>query len=145
MQKNPRDIEWKSPGAGILLSACKRAVVQDRLKKDSGRGLVCLSFSPPQAYEAGVRELERIIRTLFLRIQRKEILTGGQPYVRVTRGKKKEYLKDPIPPRQIGSEDAVAEMLALGVDVERGLRIDHSHTGHVDRRRDRFHRTSADI
>ena len=72
-------------------------------------------------YEAGVRELERIIRTLFLRIQRKEILTGGQPSVRVTRGKIKEYLKDPTPPRQIGSEDAVGEMLALGVDVERGI------------------------
>ncbi|MFZ2446924.1 MAG: S16 family serine protease [Syntrophobacteraceae bacterium] len=72
-------------------------------------------------FEAGVRELERIIRTLFLRIQRKEILTGGQPSVLVTRGKIKEYLKTPAPPRLISPEDEVGEMLALGVDVERGV------------------------
>lgn len=72
-------------------------------------------------YEAGVRELERTLRTLFLRIQRKEILTGGKPAVRVTRRRIKEYLKSPTPPRQIGPEDAVGEMLGLGVDVERGV------------------------
>jgi endopeptidase La len=72
-------------------------------------------------YEPGVRELERIIRTLFLRIQRKEILSGGQTGVRVTRQKIKALLKAPSPPRQIGPEDACGEMLALGVDVERGV------------------------
>ncbi|MHC1727528.1 MAG: S16 family serine protease [Syntrophobacteraceae bacterium] len=72
-------------------------------------------------YEAGVRELERIIRTLFLRIQRKEVLTGGRLPVQVTRQKIKEHLKDPTPPRQISPEDAVGEMLALGVDPERGV------------------------
>lgn len=72
-------------------------------------------------YEPGVRELERIIRTLFLRIQRKEILTGAESSVSVTREKIKRYLKAPTPPRQIGGEDAVGEMLALGVDLERGV------------------------
>ena len=72
-------------------------------------------------YEAGVRELERIIRTLFLRIQRKEILIGGKYSVRVTREKIKEFLKEPTPPRQIGAEDTSGEMLALGVDIERGV------------------------
>lgn len=72
-------------------------------------------------YEPGVRELERIIRTLFLRIQRKEILTGGQWSVRVTREKIKQYLKEPTPPRQIGRDDGIGEMLALGVDLERGV------------------------
>lgn len=72
-------------------------------------------------YEAGVRELERILRTLFLRIQRKEILGKGETSVRVTREKIKKYLKDPGRPRQINEEDRVGEMLALGVDPERGV------------------------
>jgi endopeptidase La len=72
-------------------------------------------------YEAGVRELERIIRTLFLRIQRKEILGEGKLSVRITRERIKEYIKEPIRPRQINPEDAIGEMLAVGVDVERGI------------------------
>lgn len=36
-------------------------------------------------YEPGVRQLERIIRTLFLRIFRKEILRGGRKAVRIDR------------------------------------------------------------
>ena len=72
-------------------------------------------------YEAGVRELERIIRTLFLRIQRKEILGEGKQSVRITRERIKEYIKEPTRPRQINPEDAIGEMLAVGVDVERGI------------------------
>ncbi len=72
-------------------------------------------------YEPGVRELERIIRTLFLRIQRKEIFGKGLKSVRITRERIKEYLKEPTRPRQINPDDAVGEMLALGVDVERGI------------------------
>ncbi len=70
-------------------------------------------------YEAGVRELERIIRTLFLRVQRKE--PGQELPIRITREKIKKYLGEPVPPRQIGQEDMVGEMLGLGVDVERGV------------------------
>ncbi|MEN6437108.1 MAG: S16 family serine protease [Syntrophobacter sp.] len=70
-------------------------------------------------YEAGVRELERIIRTLFLRVQRKEL--GREPPIRITRQKIKQYLGEPVPPRQIGQEDVVGEMLGLGVDPERGV------------------------
>jgi ATP-dependent Lon protease len=72
-------------------------------------------------YEPGVRELERIIRTLFLRTQRKEIFGKGLKAVRITRERIKEYLREPTRPRQINPEDAVGEMLALGVDVERGV------------------------
>ena len=72
-------------------------------------------------YEAGVRELERIIRTLFLRLQRKEILGRGQRAVQVSRERIKEHLREPTRPRQINLEDAVGETLALGVDVERGI------------------------
>ena len=72
-------------------------------------------------YEAGVRQLERVIRTLFLRIQRKEILTGECENGRVTRSKIKTYLKEPGPPRQVNEEDRVGEMLGLGVDAERGV------------------------
>jgi len=72
-------------------------------------------------YEAGVRQLERVIRTLFLRIQRKEILTGKCENVRVTRSKIKTYLEEPGPPRQVTEEDRVGETLGLGVDAERGV------------------------
>ncbi|MHC1742178.1 MAG: S16 family serine protease [Syntrophobacteraceae bacterium] len=75
-------------------------------------------------YEAGVRELERLIRTLFLRIQRKEIITGGasvEAGIVIRRETIKRYLKEPTRPRQIGEDDRVGETIALGVDVERGV------------------------
>ncbi|MBW1783059.1 MAG: AAA family ATPase [Deltaproteobacteria bacterium] len=72
-------------------------------------------------HEPGVRELERIIRTLFLRVFRKEILAKGQPSVRITREKIKQYLETPTPPRQISEDDRVGEILALGVNVELGI------------------------
>jgi ATP-dependent Lon protease len=72
-------------------------------------------------HEAGVRELERILRTLFLRILRKEILARGEHGIKVTREKVKQYLDPPSLPRQINEESRIGEMLALGVDVERGV------------------------
>jgi len=72
-------------------------------------------------HEAGVRQLERMIRTLFLRIQRKEILATVKASVRITRETIKTYLEEPTRPRQIAEEDRVGEMLALGVDAERGV------------------------
>jgi endopeptidase La len=71
--------------------------------------------------EAGVRELERILRTLFLRILRKEILGLGQHGIRMSREKVKQYLEPPSLPRQINEGKRVGEMLALGVDPERGM------------------------
>jgi len=73
------------------------------------------------SHEAGVRQLERLIRTLFLRIQRKEILTREQKNVRITRRKIKTYLEEPRRPRQISGEDRVGETLGLGVNAERGV------------------------
>ena len=70
--------------------------------------------------EPGVRELERIIRQLFLRILRKEMLSNASKKVRISREKIKQFLEIPILPRQINKEDRLGEMLALGVDVERG-------------------------
>jgi ATP-dependent Lon protease len=72
-------------------------------------------------YEPGVRELERVIRRLFLRILRKEILARQKQSVRVTREKIKQYLESPVQPRQINDESRVGEILALGVNVERGV------------------------
>lgn len=71
--------------------------------------------------EAGVRELERIIRTLFLRIFRKEILTGAQSLVTINRGTVKDYLEEPNPPRMINPEDRVGEMTGLGINPEMGI------------------------
>ncbi|MBW2616141.1 MAG: AAA family ATPase [Deltaproteobacteria bacterium] len=72
-------------------------------------------------YEPGVRELERIIRTLFLRVLRKEILAEQEHIVRITREKIKQYLETPGRPQQINDESRVGEVLALGVDVDRGV------------------------
>jgi len=72
-------------------------------------------------HEAGVRELERVIRTLFLRIQRKEILGKGASSLCITRERIKEFLDEPQPPRKINPEDRVGEMLALGVNPEMGI------------------------
>jgi ATP-dependent Lon protease len=72
-------------------------------------------------HEPGVRELERIIRTLFLRIFRKEILDQGHRDVKITRIKIKEYLETPGRPWRINEEDRVGEALGLGVSLERGI------------------------
>jgi DNA polymerase III delta prime subunit len=75
-------------------------------------------------YEPGVRELERIIRTLFLRIQRKEILPraeSGSAEIRISREKIKATLQEPTRPKQVNDDDRVGEMLGLGVDVELGV------------------------
>lgn len=71
--------------------------------------------------EAGVRELERLIRTLFLRIFRKEVLAKDRISVKITREEIKEYLVAPRGPRRINPEDRVGEILALGVNVELGI------------------------
>lgn len=72
-------------------------------------------------HEPGVRELERIVRTLFLRIFRKEILSNRAVSVNVTREKIRDHLDPPRPPRQINDEDRIGEMTALGVNLERGI------------------------
>ena len=72
-------------------------------------------------YEPGVRELERIIRTLFMRILRKKILAKGKHSVRINRGMIKQYLETPLRPQHINEEDRVGEVLALGVNVELGV------------------------
>ncbi|MBN2060517.1 MAG: AAA family ATPase [Deltaproteobacteria bacterium] len=72
-------------------------------------------------YEAGVRQLERIIRTLFLRVFRKQIMMGDQKSVQLDREMIKKYLETPTRPWQINEEDRVGEMLALGVNLDRGI------------------------
>lgn len=72
-------------------------------------------------HEAGVRELERIIRTLFLRIFRKEVLAKGRENIRITRAKIKECLEQPRGPRKINPDDRIGEMMGLGVNAEMGL------------------------
>lgn len=70
--------------------------------------------------EAGVRQFERVLRTLLLRLHRNEILGGHGP-VRITHDVIKRSLEEPEPPRRIPSEDRVGEVAALGVNVERGV------------------------
>ena len=72
-------------------------------------------------HEAGIRELERIIRTLFLRIGRKDILARELESVKITRMVIKKYLEPPRPFRVINDEDRVGEAMGLGVNVDLGL------------------------
>ncbi|MFP5214086.1 MAG: S16 family serine protease [Acidobacteriota bacterium] len=71
--------------------------------------------------EAGVRDLERLIRTLFLRIHRKEILTGKSRFVRITLESLDRYLDKPAQARLINEDDRVGEAMGLGVNAELGV------------------------
>jgi endopeptidase La len=72
-------------------------------------------------HEPGVRELERIIRTLFLRTLRKDILVSGKHARKITRDTINRYLEKPRPLWKMNEENRVGEMLALGINVERGV------------------------
>lgn len=72
-------------------------------------------------HEAGVRELERVIRTLFMRILRKEVLSDRARSVSINRQKIIEHLELPRGPRTINEEDRVGEIMALGINAELGI------------------------
>lgn len=71
--------------------------------------------------EAGVRDLERIIRTLFLRVQRKEIMGEGKRSAKLTMSKTQKFLDEPNKPRLINEDDRVGEMMGLGVNMDMGV------------------------
>ncbi len=71
--------------------------------------------------EAGVRDLERIIRTLFLRTQRKEIMASGKSSVKLDLVKIQKYLDLPNRQRFINEDDRIGEMMALGVNMDMGV------------------------
>ncbi len=71
--------------------------------------------------EAGVRELERILRTLFLRIHRKEILSLDKDSAPITMERIRKYLDEPSLARMINPDDRVGEMMGLGVNAELGI------------------------
>ncbi len=71
--------------------------------------------------EAGVRDLERIVRTLFLRTQRKETIAKGKSSVKLDLARIHKYLNVPNRQRLINEDDRVGEMMALGVNMEMGI------------------------
>ena len=72
-------------------------------------------------HEAGVRQLELTLRTLMLRIQRREMFENGRDRVAITHQLIKHSLEEPSLPRHVHAEDRIGEVLGLGVDVERGI------------------------
>jgi ATP-dependent Lon protease len=72
-------------------------------------------------FEAGVRDLERIVRTLFLRVQRKEIMGEGKKSVKLTLTRVHKHLDEPNRPRLINEDDRIGEMMGLGVNMEMGV------------------------
>ena len=71
--------------------------------------------------EAGVRQLELVLRTLLLRLQRRNLFEEGADRVVITRRLIKQSLKEPDQHVSINSEDRVGEVMALGVNSERGV------------------------
>ena len=68
-----------------------------------------------------MRQLERTLRTLFLRLQRREIFDEGVKQVMITHQRIKAYSRGAAPAGRINEDDRVGEVLGLGVDVERGV------------------------
>jgi endopeptidase La len=97
-------------------------IKEDEVAFDPGQDADLLRYLiKTYTYEAGVRQLERIIRTLFLRVFRIEIMVRGRKAVRIDREMIKRYLEPPTRPWEINEEDRVGDVLALGIDVERGI------------------------
>jgi ATP-dependent Lon protease len=71
--------------------------------------------------EAGVRDLERVIRTLFLRIHRKENLSQRARSVRITHEKVRKHLDEPSQVKKINQEDRIGETMGIGVNTELGV------------------------
>ena len=71
--------------------------------------------------EAGVRDLERIIRTLFLRIQRKEIMAEGKNSAKINFVKVLNIWMMPNRQRFINEDDRIGEAMGLGVNMEMGV------------------------
>jgi len=71
--------------------------------------------------EAGVRQLERVIRTLFLRLHRRHLEACERQPILVTHETIKNTLDEPAQPRRANPDDRIGEILGLGVNVERGI------------------------
>jgi ATP-dependent Lon protease len=72
-------------------------------------------------HEAGVRQLELELRTLLLRLQRRFLLEGGGERVAISHQLIRQCLDEPSPPARINPDDRIGEVLALGVNAERGV------------------------
>ncbi len=72
-------------------------------------------------HEAGVRQLELALRTLLLRLQRRQLVAGEERPVEISHNLIKRTLETPSPPATINADDRVGETLALGVNAELGV------------------------
>jgi len=110
-----------------------RKYLIDRIRKKYGLLEGAVSFDPKRetdilrrlikeyTYEAGVRQLERVIRTVFLRALRREVLSGKSTTVHLNRQHIRHYLEEPRRPARINDEDGIGEILGLGVNPELGV------------------------
>lgn len=110
-----------------------RRFILPRLRERHGISTDMIDFEPGHedehlrylirifTHEAGVRQLELALRTLLLRLQRRQLFEGGEPRVEITHNLIKRTLESPAPPAAINADDRVGEMLALGVNAELGI------------------------
>ncbi len=71
--------------------------------------------------EAGVRQLELVLRTLLLRVQRRKVFEAGEDRVVLDHNLICDMLDTPVPPRTVQPEDLIGEVAALGVNPELGI------------------------
>ena len=71
--------------------------------------------------EAGVRQLELVLRKLLLRVQRRKVFEQGEDRVVLDHNLICDMLDTPVPPRRVQPVDLVGEVAALGVNPERGI------------------------
>lgn len=72
-------------------------------------------------FEAGVRDLERVLTSLFLRVHRREVQAKKKPPVQITRKMIVKYLEEPPTIRRINKDDRVGEVMGIGVNSELGV------------------------
>lgn len=72
-------------------------------------------------HEAGVRQLELVLRSLLLRVQRRLVFEQGRTRVVMDHNLVRDLLEEPVAPRTIEPDDLVGEVAAIGVNPERGV------------------------
>jgi len=72
-------------------------------------------------FEAGVRDLERVLKNLFLRVHRREVQAKKRSPVPITKEMIVQYLEEPHIARRINKDDRVGEVMGIGVNSELGI------------------------
>jgi len=100
----------------------KYAISQDQVLFDPAEEDVLLRYIiRSYTFEAGVRDLERVLKSLFLRVHRREVQARKKSPVKITKEMIVQYLEEPQAIRRINHEDRIGEVMGIGVNSELGI------------------------